>query len=142
MAQLQDPPRSKVLNRGELVDTGTQTEEGPPSDNQDGCRHTRCNPGDGVTLDGDRGDTFVDVPPEWTRKSRAAKRSHPEQDTSGSSPEPASWTPLEKLEMEYERCMRVSAEDLDLEPGVYIHEGSETMAQLRDQLVMLPELSE
>ncbi|OWY91870.1 reverse transcriptase, partial [Phytophthora megakarya] len=44
--------------------------------------------------------------------------------------------------MEYERCMRVRAEDLDLEPGVYIHEGSEMLAQLRDQLVMLPELSE
>ncbi|OWY98817.1 reverse transcriptase [Phytophthora megakarya] len=72
----------------------------------------------------------------------ARKGRHPEQDTSESSPEPAHWTPLEKLEMEYERCVRVSAEDLDLEPGVYIHEGSEMLAQLRDQLVMLPELSE
>ncbi|OWY98107.1 Eukaryotic/viral aspartic protease [Phytophthora megakarya] len=31
---------------------------------------------------------------------------------------------------------------LDLEPGVYVHEGSEMLARLRDQLVMLPELSE
>ncbi|OWY90296.1 LOW QUALITY PROTEIN: reverse transcriptase, partial [Phytophthora megakarya] len=38
--------------------------------------------------------------------------------------------------------MRVSAEDLNLEPGVYIREGCEMLAQLRDQWVMLPELSE
>ncbi|GMF63382.1 unnamed protein product [Phytophthora fragariaefolia] len=38
--------------------------------------------------------------------------------------------------------MRVSAEELDLEPAVYVREGSELMAQLRDQLTMLPELQD
>ncbi|POM63202.1 reverse transcriptase [Phytophthora palmivora] len=49
-------------------------------------------------------------------------------------------TPVEKLRVEYERCMQVSNEELDLEPGVYMREGTELLAQLRDQLVMLPEL--
>ncbi|KAE9258792.1 hypothetical protein PR003_g35064, partial [Phytophthora rubi] len=34
-------------------------------------------------------------------------------------------TPLRKLELEYERCMKMNAEDLDSEPTIYIHEGSE-----------------
>ncbi|POM63194.1 hypothetical protein PHPALM_27536, partial [Phytophthora palmivora] len=51
-------------------------------------------------------------------------------------------TPVEKLRVEYERCMQVSNEELDLEPGVYMREGTEMLAQLRDQLVMLPELEE
>ncbi|OWY91096.1 hypothetical protein PHMEG_00040473, partial [Phytophthora megakarya] len=38
--------------------------------------------------------------------------------------------------------MRVSAEELDLEPAVYLREGSDLMAQLRDQLLMLPEIEE
>ncbi|OWZ00113.1 reverse transcriptase [Phytophthora megakarya] len=49
-------------------------------------------------------------------------------------------TPLEKLRLEYERCMKVSAKELDLEPPIYIHEGSELISHLRDQLAMLPEL--
>ncbi|OWZ01772.1 reverse transcriptase [Phytophthora megakarya] len=157
MTQLQDPPRFKVLNRGELVDTGTQPEErspvttrmdASPQVSESQLDSSGCDPGDGDTLDDDQGGIFVDAPPEWTTEfeerqgSETLAEVHPEQDTSGPSPEPASWAPLEKLEMEYERCMRVSAEDLDLEPGVYIHEGSEMLVQLRDQLVMLPELSE
>ncbi|KAE8962510.1 hypothetical protein PR001_g29685 [Phytophthora rubi] len=51
-------------------------------------------------------------------------------------------TPLRKLELEYERCMKMSAEDLDSEPTLYIHEGSELLFQLRDQLVLLPELKD
>ncbi|KAK1928984.1 Ribonuclease HI [Phytophthora citrophthora] len=51
-------------------------------------------------------------------------------------------TPVERLRVEYERCMKVSNEELDLEPGVYMREGTELLAQLRDQLVMLPELEE
>jgi len=51
-------------------------------------------------------------------------------------------TPVEKLEEEYIRCMRVNQEELDLEPGVYIHEGSDLMFQLRDELALLPELRE
>ncbi|POM65343.1 Hypothetical protein PHPALM_18954, partial [Phytophthora palmivora] len=51
-------------------------------------------------------------------------------------------TPVEKLRVEYERCMQVSNEELDLEPGVYMREGTELLAQLRDQLVMLPEIEE
>ncbi|OWY95361.1 reverse transcriptase, partial [Phytophthora megakarya] len=146
-----------MLNRGELVDKGTQTEESSPvttrmdastqvSESQ--LDRPGWDPGEGDTPDDDRGDTFVDVPPEWTTEFEEVQGGetpaevHPEQDTSESSPEPASWTPLEKLEMYYERCMRVSADNLDLEPGVYIHEESEMLAQLRDQLVMLPELSE
>ncbi|KAE9159090.1 hypothetical protein PF002_g32946 [Phytophthora fragariae] len=42
-------------------------------------------------------------------------------------------TPLRKLELEYERCMKMNAEDLDSEPTIYIHEGSELLSQLRDQ---------
>jgi len=51
-------------------------------------------------------------------------------------------TPLYKQEQEYARCMRVSLEDLDLESAVYIHEGSELMSQLRDELALLPELKD
>ncbi|KAG2845794.1 hypothetical protein PC129_g706 [Phytophthora cactorum] len=36
--------------------------------------------------------------------------------------------------------MKGNSKELSLEPAVYIHEGSEVMAQLRDQLVLLPEL--
>ncbi|POM77163.1 LOW QUALITY PROTEIN: Hypothetical protein PHPALM_5494, partial [Phytophthora palmivora] len=50
--------------------------------------------------------------------------------------------PVEKLRVEYERCMQVSNEELDLEPGVYMREDTELLAQLRDQLVMLPEIEE
>ncbi|GMF63388.1 unnamed protein product [Phytophthora fragariaefolia] len=50
--------------------------------------------------------------------------------------------PVRRLEKEYERCMQMSAEELSLEPAVYIHEGSELLAQLRDELAMLPELQE
>ncbi|POM79619.1 Hypothetical protein PHPALM_2661 [Phytophthora palmivora] len=38
--------------------------------------------------------------------------------------------------------MQVSNEELDLEPGVYMREGTGLLAQLRDQLVMLPEIEE
>ncbi|GMF61148.1 unnamed protein product [Phytophthora fragariaefolia] len=51
-------------------------------------------------------------------------------------------TPVRRLEAEYARVMRVSAEELDLEPAVYVREGSKLMAQLRDQLTMLPELQD
>ncbi|KAE9180622.1 hypothetical protein PF004_g24787 [Phytophthora fragariae] len=51
-------------------------------------------------------------------------------------------THLRKLELEYERCMKMNAEDLDSEPTIYIHEGSELLSQLRDQLVLLPELKD
>ncbi|POM71380.1 Reverse transcriptase [Phytophthora palmivora] len=51
-------------------------------------------------------------------------------------------TPLEKLKQEYEHCMRLSTEDLDYEPAVYMREGSELLSQLRDQLVMLPEIKD
>ncbi|KAE8993193.1 hypothetical protein PF011_g17232 [Phytophthora fragariae] len=52
----------------------------------------------------------------------------------------ATGTPVEKLELEYARCMRVNSEELDLEPAVYLHERSELMAQLKDELALLPEL--
>ncbi|OWZ19003.1 reverse transcriptase [Phytophthora megakarya] len=51
-------------------------------------------------------------------------------------------TPLARLDAAYARCMRVSAEEHDLEPAVYFHEGSELMSQLKDQLVMLPDLED
>ncbi|OWZ08357.1 hypothetical protein PHMEG_00019118 [Phytophthora megakarya] len=51
-------------------------------------------------------------------------------------------TPLTRLDAAYARCMRVSAEELDLEPAVYIREGSELISQLNDQLVMLPDLDD
>ncbi|KAK1928482.1 hypothetical protein P3T76_016047 [Phytophthora citrophthora] len=51
-------------------------------------------------------------------------------------------TPVEKLRAEYERCMRVTNQELGLESGVYISKGTELLAQLRDQLVMLPELED
>ncbi|GMF15389.1 unnamed protein product [Phytophthora fragariaefolia] len=51
-------------------------------------------------------------------------------------------TPLYKLKQEYARCMRVNLEDLDLEPAVYIQEGSVLMSQLCDELAMLPELND
>ncbi|KAE8878362.1 hypothetical protein PF003_g37493 [Phytophthora fragariae] len=52
----------------------------------------------------------------------------------------ATGTLVAKLELEYARCMRVNSEELDLEPAVYLQEGSELMAQLKDELALLPEL--
>ncbi|KAE9292695.1 hypothetical protein PR003_g24695 [Phytophthora rubi] len=52
----------------------------------------------------------------------------------------ATGTPVEKLELEYARCMRVNSEELHLEPAIYLHEGSELMSQLKDELALLPEL--
>ncbi|POM79062.1 LOW QUALITY PROTEIN: Reverse transcriptase [Phytophthora palmivora] len=51
-------------------------------------------------------------------------------------------TPLERLEEDYIRCMRVSVEEHEQESAVYIHEGSDMMSQLKDQLAMLPELQD
>ncbi|KAE9005163.1 hypothetical protein PR002_g16845 [Phytophthora rubi] len=51
-------------------------------------------------------------------------------------------TPLRKLELEYERCVKMNVEDLDSEPTIYIQEGSELLSLLRDQLVLLPELKD
>ncbi|OWZ06218.1 reverse transcriptase [Phytophthora megakarya] len=51
-------------------------------------------------------------------------------------------TPVQQLELEYERVMQISAEELDLEPAAYIHEGSETLSQLREQLALLPDIGE
>ncbi|OWZ08553.1 reverse transcriptase [Phytophthora megakarya] len=51
-------------------------------------------------------------------------------------------TPVQRLEVEYARVMRVSAEELDLEAAVYLREGSDLMTHLRDQLIMLPEIEE
>ncbi|OWY93879.1 LOW QUALITY PROTEIN: reverse transcriptase [Phytophthora megakarya] len=42
----------------------------------------------------------------------------------------------------YARVIRVSAEELNLEPAVHLREGSDLMEQLRDQLIMLPEIEE
>ncbi|OWZ16363.1 reverse transcriptase [Phytophthora megakarya] len=49
---------------------------------------------------------------------------------------------IQRLEAGYARVMRVSAEELNLEPAVYLREGSNWMAQLRNQLIMLPEIEE
>jgi len=51
-------------------------------------------------------------------------------------------TPVDKLAQEYERVMRVTVEGLELEPAVCMHKGSELLSQLRDQVVMLSELSD
>ncbi|KAE9025714.1 hypothetical protein PF004_g5705 [Phytophthora fragariae] len=51
----------------------------------------------------------------------------------------ATGTPVEKLELKHARCMRVNSKELDLELTVYLHEGSELMAQLKDELALLPE---
>ncbi|GMF33953.1 unnamed protein product [Phytophthora fragariaefolia] len=50
--------------------------------------------------------------------------------------------PVRRLEKAYVRCMQMSVEELSLEPAVYIHEGNVLLAQLRDELAMLPELQE
>ncbi|OWY94760.1 reverse transcriptase, partial [Phytophthora megakarya] len=71
-------------------------------------------------------------------------------ESNGQAPEPSGGvqsqtscsTPVQRLEAEYARVMRVSAEELDLEPAVYLREGSDLMAPLRDQLIMLPEIEE
>ncbi|OWY90944.1 reverse transcriptase, partial [Phytophthora megakarya] len=60
----------------------------------------------------------------------------------GSSSQTDERTPVQKLEAEYIRVMKATQEELDLEPGVYIHEGSQLMSQLRDDLMMLPDLGD
>ncbi|OWY95531.1 reverse transcriptase, partial [Phytophthora megakarya] len=49
-------------------------------------------------------------------------------------------TPVQRLEREYERVMRMTVEELDLEPAVDLREGTELLAQ--DHLTMFPELEE
>ncbi|OWZ15387.1 reverse transcriptase [Phytophthora megakarya] len=51
-------------------------------------------------------------------------------------------TRVQRLEREYERVMRVTVEELDMEPAVYLREGTELLAQLSDHLTMFPELEE
>ncbi|OWZ04077.1 reverse transcriptase [Phytophthora megakarya] len=51
-------------------------------------------------------------------------------------------TPVQQLELEYYRVMRISAEELDLEHAGYIHERSETLSQLWEQLALLPDIEE
>jgi hypothetical protein len=75
-------------------------------------------------------------------ESGMAEPGDPEVEDSEWSSSAMASTPVRMLEREYEQCMRMNAEDLDLEPAVYIHEGSELLAQLRDQLDMLPELQD
>ncbi|OWY92457.1 hypothetical protein PHMEG_00038545, partial [Phytophthora megakarya] len=53
-----------------------------------------------------------------------------------------SGTPAQRLEREYERVMRVTVKELDLEPAVYLREGTELLAQLSDHLTMFSELEE
>ncbi|OWZ07739.1 Eukaryotic/viral aspartic protease [Phytophthora megakarya] len=152
MAQLQEPRKFRMRNRGELADMGKQPEEDAlvttgvdVAIQVSGIRSDKCecDPGEGSTQGDDRGDALLEARPELTIELEDHQDSEmplevlPESENSGYHPEKASCTPLEKLEMEYERCMW-----LDLEPGVYTHEGSEMLVQLRDQLSMLPELSE
>ncbi|OWZ17219.1 reverse transcriptase [Phytophthora megakarya] len=49
-------------------------------------------------------------------------------------------TRVQQLELEYERVLRISVEELDLEHAVYIYEGGETLSQLREQLALLPDI--
>ncbi|OWZ01871.1 hypothetical protein PHMEG_00026671 [Phytophthora megakarya] len=51
-------------------------------------------------------------------------------------------TPVQRLEQEYDRVMQVTVEELDLEPAVYLREGTELLAQLSDHLTMFLELEE
>ncbi|KAH7487788.1 uncharacterized protein KRP23_1751 [Phytophthora ramorum] len=51
-------------------------------------------------------------------------------------------TPMDKLKEEYDCCMRVTIEELDFEPAVYMCESSETLSHLRDQLALLPDLQD
>ncbi|OWZ10049.1 reverse transcriptase, partial [Phytophthora megakarya] len=51
-------------------------------------------------------------------------------------------TPVQRLEREYERVMRGTVEELDLEPAVYLREGTELLAQLSNHLTMFPDLEE
>ncbi|OWY98298.1 hypothetical protein PHMEG_00030967 [Phytophthora megakarya] len=51
-------------------------------------------------------------------------------------------TPVQRLDREYERVIRVTVEELDLESAVYLREGTELLAQLSDHLTTFPELEE
>ncbi|OWZ20079.1 hypothetical protein PHMEG_0005562 [Phytophthora megakarya] len=61
---------------------------------------------------------------------------------------PDSWgraherTSVQTLETAYIRVVKATQEELDIQPDVYIHEGSEMMSQLRDDLMMLPDLGD
>ncbi|OWZ22386.1 hypothetical protein PHMEG_0002917 [Phytophthora megakarya] len=145
MAQLQDPPDELWRAGGCKHADG----RGCPSDNQVATQVSENQP-DGHETDqkGDLDDIPAEALPELTvenedhQGTETSSEAHLESNDPGFSPETTSCTPLEKSETEYERCMRFSAEELDLEPGVYIPEESEMLAQLRDQLVILPALDE
>ncbi|OWY97386.1 hypothetical protein PHMEG_00032097 [Phytophthora megakarya] len=86
MAQLQDPPCFKVLNCGELMDVGTQTEEDSPVTTRMDVA-TQVSESQLDTLDEDRGDTSVDTLSEWATEleelqgGETLAEVHPEQDT-------------------------------------------------------------
>ncbi|ETP09451.1 hypothetical protein F441_14683, partial [Phytophthora nicotianae CJ01A1] len=117
-----------------MVNVGTQTDF-PDNDTQD-ASSTLVKP------------ACSDRASERCAASQVAGVSEVLNDDTSSDEEPdalvheTSGRAVERLESEYARVMQVTEEDLKLEPGVFIHEGSELMAQLRDQLSMLPELQD
>jgi hypothetical protein len=51
-------------------------------------------------------------------------------------------SPMSRLQETFARCLRVEVEDTDGEATVYLHEGSELLSDLLNQLAALPELGD
>jgi hypothetical protein len=51
-------------------------------------------------------------------------------------------SPMSRLQETFARCLRVEVEDANGKATVYLHEGSELLSDLRNQLATLPELGD
>ncbi|KAE8989208.1 hypothetical protein PR001_g21831 [Phytophthora rubi] len=155
IVQLQDPPKqvrptnveppSKVVcnvatQTTELADVGTQTDAAQEitevtvlKANVPGSIEANSNEAE-LDAESDSDPSFLDAEVQECQGQEAEEMDLPS----------CAWpsTPIQRLEEEYARCMRVSQEDLDLEPAIYLQEGSELLSQLRDELAMLPELKD
>ncbi|KAE9311866.1 hypothetical protein PR003_g19909 [Phytophthora rubi] len=151
IVQLQDPPKQvrptkveppiKVVcnvatQTTELVDVGTQTDAA-----QEITEVTVLKARVPESIEANPSEAELDTGPSC---SDAEVQEGQDQEAEEMDLPSCAWpsTPIRKLEEEYARCMRVSQEDLDLEPAIYLQEGSELLSQLRDELAMLPELKD
>ncbi|KAE9322416.1 hypothetical protein PR003_g17237 [Phytophthora rubi] len=151
IVQLQDPPKqvrstnverpTKVVcnvatQTTELADVGNQTDVA-----QEFTERTVLKVSVPESIEANPGKTELDTEPSC---SDSEVQEGQDQEAEEMDLPSCAWpsTPVRKLEEEYARCMRISQEDLDLEPAIYLQEGSELLSQLRYELAMLPELKD
>ncbi|KAG6613167.1 reverse transcriptase [Phytophthora cinnamomi] len=131
--------KDSTVESGEVVEDGRPDSEDPEIQLEP-IKDSEESPDEGSSSDSDEFYDAISFDNEYlTEGLPESPRETEPQDRARSE---SSRISVRRLETEYERCMQMNAEELNLEPVVYIHEGSELLAQLRDELAMLPELQE